>query len=124
MTYQVGGTHYETGAAMQHWDWVAAALNNDYHLGCATKYVYRYKNKNGLEDIDKTLTYVDKKDQLGGFEGWQEQEGALAATVNFMAGSPPLSAQQIDFLWAAVVGDAPRMRRALATIRLSLTQQL
>lgn len=54
---QVGGTHYKTG--YEHWDWVED-VGMGYLLGCATKYVSRGRKKNGLQDFEKAVHYVDK----------------------------------------------------------------
>lgn len=54
---QVGGNHYAAG--IQHWDFI-----NDngfsYLRGCATKYLTRYRDKNGVEDLRKAQHYVQK----------------------------------------------------------------
>lgn len=55
---QHGGTHYEKGA-YQHWDWVLDT-GLGYFEGNATKYIVRHRNKNGLEDIRKARTYIEK----------------------------------------------------------------
>lgn len=55
---QVGGTHYKKGS-IQHWDLVHA-LGLHYLQGCATKYVTRWKEKNGAQDLEKALHYIDK----------------------------------------------------------------
>lgn len=56
---QVGGTHYKTG--YEHWDlMIDAQLGNGWLVGSATKYVARWRNKNGLEDLRKALHYVQK----------------------------------------------------------------
>jgi hypothetical protein len=55
---QVGGAHY--AAAVQHWDFVAAVLHDRYLEGCCTKYITRYKKKNGLQDLEKALHYAEK----------------------------------------------------------------
>ena len=47
---QVGGQHY--GAEIQHWDFVASQ-GMDYFQGQITKYVTRWKKKNGLQDLEK-----------------------------------------------------------------------
>lgn len=52
---QVGGEHYQT--PVQHWDW---AQYIGYLEGCATKYIGRHLDKNGLEDIQKAITFIDK----------------------------------------------------------------
>lgn len=54
---QVGGEHYK--AAFQHWDFVIEAKLS-YLEGCATKYLARWRKKNGLQDLEKALHYVDK----------------------------------------------------------------
>lgn len=57
MTHQHGGTHY--GEGWGHWDFVAET-GMDYYFGNATKYVCRWRNKNGIDDLKKGLTYVEK----------------------------------------------------------------
>lgn len=54
---QVGGKHYLK--EYQHWDMV---IDTDmpYVLGCATKYVARWKDKNGTEDLLKSIHYLEK----------------------------------------------------------------
>ena len=54
---QVGGNHYES--EYQHWSWVIDARLG-YLEGCATKYVSRWWKKNGLQDLLKAKTYVQK----------------------------------------------------------------
>jgi len=60
-SYQVGGTHYQS--ALQHWDFVAA-YGLDYFQGVATKYITRWRNKNGLEDLKKAQHYLRKRIEL------------------------------------------------------------
>jgi hypothetical protein len=56
---QVGGEHYRPGSDIQHWDW-AAAEGLDYFQGCITKYVSRWRNKGGVEDLRKAQHYLQK----------------------------------------------------------------
>lgn len=56
---QVGGNHYRRKGAIQHWDF-AAAQNLDYFQGQVTKYVCRWKDKNGLEDLYKARHFLQK----------------------------------------------------------------
>lgn len=58
---QVGGAHYKS--QVQHWDFVAAN-NLDYFQGQITKYVYRWKNKNGLQDLEKAMHFLQKYMEL------------------------------------------------------------
>ena len=54
---QVGGDHYK--AAYQHWDFML-----DTGAQCpvvyATKYVFRWRKKNGLQDLEKAIHCVKK----------------------------------------------------------------
>jgi hypothetical protein len=54
---QVGGDHYK--AEYQHWDWVVE-FNIGYLEGNATKYMSRWRKKNGLQDLQKCRSYVEK----------------------------------------------------------------
>lgn len=55
---QVGGDHYDkTGE--QHWD-RAWRLGWDFYQYQITKYVERWKNKNGVEDLKKARHFLDK----------------------------------------------------------------
>lgn len=54
---QVGGEHYKS--AIQCWDYIVA---NDigYLEGNVIKYVSRWKQKGGVEDLRKARHYLDK----------------------------------------------------------------
>jgi hypothetical protein len=54
---QVGGSHYQ--GPIQPWDYIVA---NDigYLAGNVIKYVSRYKQKNGVEDLKKAQHYLQK----------------------------------------------------------------
>jgi len=58
--YQIGGNHY--AGDYQHWDWVVDNEMN-YLLGCATKYIIRWRKKNGLEDLRKAIHYITKAEE-------------------------------------------------------------
>lgn len=55
---QVGGDHYQK-KEYQHWDWVCD-INLHYLLACATKYVARWRDKNGIQDLEKSVHYLEK----------------------------------------------------------------
>lgn len=55
---QVGGSHYG-GRELQHWD-VVAMFGLDYFQGNITKYVFRWRDKKGLEDLEKAKHYLEK----------------------------------------------------------------
>lgn len=54
---QVGGTHYGTGFG--HWDYCKLACT-PYLEGAATKYLFRWRKKNGIQDLEKGLTFLEK----------------------------------------------------------------
>jgi hypothetical protein len=58
---QVGGDHYKAHGKpdLQHWDMVAI-LALDYFQGNITKYLFRWRNKNGLQDLEKSRHYLEK----------------------------------------------------------------
>ncbi len=59
---QVGGTHYKVGGE-EHWDRVHR-LQLDYFQGQVTKYVERWKLKNGIQDLHKARHFLDKYIEL------------------------------------------------------------
>jgi hypothetical protein len=56
-SHQVGGNHYK--APVEHWDFVWAN-HLDYFQGQITKYVARWKGKNGLQDLYKARHFLEK----------------------------------------------------------------
>tara|TARA_R110000823_G_scaffold65859_11_gene154524 strand:- start:286 stop:762 length:477 start_codon:yes stop_codon:yes gene_type:complete len=55
---QIGGEHYKH-SEIQHWDWAWKARLDSFQYPI-TKYVARWKNKNGFEDLDKAVHYLEK----------------------------------------------------------------
>lgn len=55
---QVGGAHYR-GKKIQTWDYIS---QNEipYLEGCVIKYVSRWRDKNGVEDLRKAQHYLEK----------------------------------------------------------------
>ena len=62
---EVAGTHYESvsgmcphcGGDVQHWDMYA---DQPYLEGMATKYITRWRQKGGLQDLDKAISAIQK----------------------------------------------------------------
>jgi hypothetical protein len=65
---QVGGMHYARGAKMQHWDMVAE-FELDYFQGQITKYLFRWRAKGGVQDLEKAAHYLAKYIELAKAEG-------------------------------------------------------
>ena len=59
---QVGGNHYKS-KAIQPWDYIAAN-ELGYFEGNIVKYVSRWKDKGGLDDLRKARHYLDKLIEL------------------------------------------------------------
>lgn len=55
---QIGGTHYK-GKAVQPWDYIISN-NLGYLEGNIVKYVSRWKDKGGVEDLKKAQHYLAK----------------------------------------------------------------
>lgn len=56
---QVGGDHYPKDG-IQHWDFISYNFGPGYLIGNATKYITRWRKKNGVEDLKKARHYVIK----------------------------------------------------------------
>ncbi len=56
---QHGGNHYKKYGDLQPWD-VVIAWNLGYLEGTALKYIARWKDKNGVEDILKAIHFLEK----------------------------------------------------------------
>ena len=59
---QVGGSHY-ANQAIQTWDYIAANQIG-YFEGNVIKYVSRWKQKGGIEDLRKAQHYLSKLIEL------------------------------------------------------------
>jgi len=57
---QHGGDHYKKYGNLQPWD-VITAWGLGYLDGTALKYIARWKDKGGLEDLRKAIHFLQKK---------------------------------------------------------------
>lgn len=64
---QVGGDHYRSG--FQHWDLVLQT-NTPYLLACASKYVTRWRKKDGAQGLKKARHYLQKQ-----VAAWRKEAG-------------------------------------------------
>lgn len=77
---QVAGNHYV--AEIQHWDY-AASHEFDYFQGQITKYVTRWKKKNGLQDLLKAQHFLEKYIELEKAKREQLKENTTIDFSNF-----------------------------------------
>tara|TARA_R110001632_G_scaffold55353_1_gene135547 strand:- start:230 stop:460 length:231 start_codon:yes stop_codon:yes gene_type:complete len=62
---QIGGSHYKEHK-IQPYEFIQAN-SLDYLQGVVIKYIVRYKDKNGIEDLDKIIHYCElEKERLNG----------------------------------------------------------
>lgn len=60
---QIAGTHYKTD--YQHWSMLPAlGYGPEYFIGQATKYLTRWRKKNGLRDLLKAQHFIEKLAEL------------------------------------------------------------
>jgi hypothetical protein len=57
---QVGGDHYKKYGDLQPWD-VITAWNLGYLEGTALKYIARWQDKGGIDDLRKAIHFLEKK---------------------------------------------------------------
>lgn len=81
---QVGGSHYagSTLGEIQHWDYAWLKFGRGYFQGQITKYVERYHKKNGVQDLQKALHFLEKLIEL------ESQEPAVEVDCNVKVGTP------------------------------------
>jgi hypothetical protein len=74
---QIGGQHYR-GENIQHWDW---AKNMPYLEARCTAYIARHRDKNGIEDIKKSLHFIQKilEERYGATLTWSLSESVERA---------------------------------------------
>jgi len=60
---QIGGQHYKVQGE-QHWDRIYRLYGRGYFVGCATKYLERFHLKNGKEDLEKAIHFIEKLKEL------------------------------------------------------------
>ena len=75
---QIGGRHY-IEKTIQPWDYIIANKMG-YLEGNIIKYVSRYKDKNGLEDLIKAAHYLDKLIEVTRNEQQRVSEVTVSAT--------------------------------------------
>lgn len=96
---QVGGAHYKADEAMlaraadvglekvpEHWDMVHIH-EMDYFQAQITKYVWRHKKKNGLEDLRKAHHVLAKYIEI--LEAVQDREGSQGLVQEDEEQAPP-----------------------------------
>lgn len=91
--HQVGGDHYRKVPGEQHWDRVYRLSGPGYFIGCATKYIERYRDKNGKEDLEKAIHFIQKLISLeypeetpspGAFDQYENSSATYISNAEFL----------------------------------------
>jgi hypothetical protein len=87
---QVGGTHYQgqSRSGQQHWD-MAWDFNLDFFQYQVTKYLFRWRQKNGTQDLEKAGHFLQKYLELAKVEEHAEQADHAAAIAGAGAAARP-----------------------------------
>lgn len=75
---QIGGEHYKSAYA--HWDW-SEDVGLPSLLYASTKYLTRWRKKNGIQDLEKAKHYIDKHIEVVG----ARQKVMIEKTNEFLA---------------------------------------
>ena len=81
---QIAGTHYSKYGDLQPWD-VVIQWNLGYLEGTALKYIARWKDKNGVEDILKAIHFLEKLVEV---EKQKQKAADLPSVMQIWAGKP------------------------------------
>lgn len=82
--HQVGGNHYKTASGKEHWD-IVEEFNLDYFQGQISKYLFRWKSKGGIQDLEKARHFLDKYIEIARIR--EKKEMAAKCDANFSPGS-------------------------------------
>lgn len=105
---QVGGEHYKS--EYQHWDW-CINIRLGYLESAATKYVTRWRGKNGIVDVEKAIHYLIKAKEAflqGRLKNWSMFgdkayiETAQRETRRWLE-SNGISGVEADFMWEVAI---------------------
>ena len=77
--FQVGGDHYSKNA-IQPWDYIVAN-ELGYLEGNIVKYITRWRDKGGLQDIDKVIHYAQKLKEVETLRKLKEDYDGIQGTA-------------------------------------------
>lgn len=119
---QIGGDHYKKGGE-EHWDRVWRLYGRGYFVGCITKYVERYHEKNGIQDLEKASHFIQKVIELEQAEVDKQAASQKQAVLPLEVGdnTDPVKTFHVGEVaptgWTQFVFEGGDMRGALFTCR-------
>lgn len=102
---QIGGSHYKD-MTMQPIELIAA-LRCSFIQGCIIKYISRYKNKNGAQDIKKCVHYAQLAIELGDKRRCNDK--VLSMSINMYTIKNKLTILQRKIITQAVYNNYERV---------------
>lgn len=108
--YQHGGSHWQ-GREYQHWDF-ATDLELPYLIGCASKYLTRWQDKNGVEDLKKADHYLEKAIERG-IEGTEPTDENVRNLQRFVGQLPE---KESEAVYDMVIGNHYAARDIIASL--------
>ena len=128
-TKQVAGDHYRSeDSTYQHWDLVADT-GMGYFEGQITKYVARWRKKNGKQDLEKALHYAQKMQELILAHRYPlrqvpHREDAMSLLANFAIAQKLLREETIIFELCAARAVENDVERLIVQIELLLEKSI
>lgn len=113
---QVGGKHYKN-LNYQVVE-VAADANLNFFQASILKYVSRYKEKNGLQDLEKAVHYAELGEKLA------PQNGAILSYAHVYSVRNRLRPSQVPLIHSIFKQDWPRIIDKIRLIILNETETL
>lgn len=92
---QVGGDHYKK-AEYQHWDWAVDNFGPEYLAAAVTKYVVRWRTKDGLKDLRKAQHYLEKLLEKHAQEAYPYPPPRLALEIDRLTVVYALTAKELS----------------------------
>lgn len=117
LTVQIGGNHYKSA-----YQPIELMEKVNMHPACAFvfKYVYRHKNKKGLEDLQKALHCVELLESLGGkfYDGIDcrmvhSKNDAKEEFYKFIKANEQLDVNQIRAILAIMSEDSKELKKVI-----------
>lgn len=117
LSVQIGGNHYKSA-----YQPIELMEKVNMHPSCAFafKYVYRHKNKKGLEDLQKALHCVELMEQFGSkfYDGTNymlsySQDASEVEFYNFIKANEQLDANQIRAILAIMNKDSKELKKVI-----------
>lgn len=83
---QIAGDHYAKEGDFQHWD-VVVKFKLDYFQGQITRYLFRWRDKGGVQDLKKAQHFLEKYIELAESASMSDPNSPVVQYIRQEAGS-------------------------------------